>query len=471
LTFPADVQFVKKLEPLGSFYNLYVEGHVLYVGGGPDGDLLQLEIADPSNPTLTGAVRLPGTAEILRWHGNQAYVVARGDYYGTHDSIWVYDMGQPMLPAVVAQEDPYVTSIRDIEVDDTYLYVCGPYAGLSILNRSDLHPVGRYHPDDITVYCGASAINGGTAYVVHEAGGTLTDTLDVLDISRPQAPNIVTTLAETGPRIEQALLDGNRLYLTDWDTGVVVYDVSSPRAPQRVARYDLAGLRTILPHGDYLYAGVTQGGNHRLQILHVGDLSDIRAPGSFPTLNSVTSIDLHDGVAYVGCANHIYAVDVSDPGAPQAVWEHGGPAEGLDLAVDPPFVLAADGALGTTLYATADGVVRPAAGTGPVFRTTPLVVTFAQEMDTTSVRYSCTPDPGGRVASWDASRSALDSHAEPAAGRVLTLTHAPFQENESYGFQITSGKTAGDALIEPFGLDFSVVETQELYLPLLTRQP
>jgi hypothetical protein len=149
------------------------------------------------------------------------------------------------------------------------------------------------------------------------------------------------------------------------------------------------------------------------------------------------------------------------------LWRERGAQDRFGVKAAPPFILAADGDLGLTLYATADGAVRPATGTAAaVFPATPLVITFAQGMDTTSVNFTCTPDPGGWVASWD---TAFATEARFETGRLLTLDHNPFAENQEYTFQITRGTTAGGQPIDPFGLDFFVVEIRNVFLPQVMR--
>jgi hypothetical protein len=183
----------------------------------------------------------------------------------------------------------------------------------------------------------------------------------------------------------------------------------------------------------------------------------------FETLNAVKSIDVVNHIAYVASTYAVYALDISDPQAPVKLWEHSGPAEGLAVQGLPPYALVADGELGLTLYAIADGIVRPANGAvDKVFPETPLVATFAQDMDTSSVTFTCTPDPGGWVTSWEET-------SQDDVGRELTLWHEPFMEDQDYQFELTGGKTAKGQVVESFGLSFAVVSVNKVYLPVVLR--
>jgi hypothetical protein len=281
-------------------------------------------------------------------------------------------------------------------------------------------------------------------------------------VSNPDAPLHLNSLATTGDDLRQIVADGQRLYTVDYDQQVLLYDLAAPSNPTLITGHALPGLTTLYPAGGRLYAGTQSG----LTILDVQDPQNIQSLGSFPTLNAVQSIDVVDLVAYLGCANQTYAVDVSNPTAPGPLWEHDGPAEGLAIQAQPPLLWVADGELGLTLYATGDGAVRPDTGNpATVFADSALQVTFAQDMDTASVQFTCVPDPGRWQASW----STHATSGAPASGRVLMLRHSPFAENQSYSFQITQGTTAAGTQIDPFGLDFFVVETHHVYLPLLQR--
>lgn len=460
---PTDVQFVDKYQPIGGFYNFLVEGDTLYIAGGRDGDLMPLDLTNPNAPLQMPTLYQPGYTEIVRWIDDWAYVVARGDHYGTRDSIWVYDMTDPLAPALDQREDPYLWGIYDLEVAADFVYVTGYGYGLKILDAADLSERGHYIPAGVEYYSTDVTLRGNVAYVIDPAGIGLADNVDAIDVSVPDAPDRIDSLTTSGDDVRQIVADGDRLYAVDYYDQILFFGVSSSRVPVEVTSYALPGLFTLYPAGDYLYAG-TQAG---LSILDVRDLGSIKPLGTFPTTNAVESLYVVDEIAYLACAYETIAVDVSDPENPTQRWREGGAQDRFAIQAAPPFVLTADGDLGLNLYATADGVVRPETGDATaVFPQTPLVINFAQDMDADSVTFSCTPDPGGWQASWG-TRAAAE--ARLATNRVLTLDHNPFTGGQAHQFQITGGMTADGQNIDPFGLDFYVVEIQDIYLPLLRR--
>jgi flagellin-like protein len=77
----------------------------------------------------------------------------------------------------------------------------------------------------------------------------------------------------------------------------------------------------------------------------------------------------------------------------------------------------------------------PANGATGVNINQQIVVTFSERMDTSTVTYSCTPDPGGWVEGWS------------SGDRVLTLNHVDFDMNTLYTFEILTGQDmAGHSL-------------------------
>jgi hypothetical protein len=70
----------------------------------------------------------------------------------------------------------------------------------------------------------------------------------------------------------------------------------------------------------------------------------------------------------------------------------------------------------------------PANGSVNILLTANVVVTFNEQMNTSSVKYSCKPDPGGWSAGWS------------NGDRTITFSHNAFVSQTTYIFQISAGK-------------------------------
>jgi hypothetical protein len=73
----------------------------------------------------------------------------------------------------------------------------------------------------------------------------------------------------------------------------------------------------------------------------------------------------------------------------------------------------------------------PIDGATGVNRDYPVTITFSKMMDTTSVGFTSTPDPGGWVGSWNAS------------GTEVTYMHNPFDSTTTYAIDVFSGADLG----------------------------
>ena len=71
----------------------------------------------------------------------------------------------------------------------------------------------------------------------------------------------------------------------------------------------------------------------------------------------------------------------------------------------------------------------PVDGGTDVDITSPVVVTFSKSMDTTTVTYSCIPDPGNLAAVWNYDYT------------VMTVSHDSFAYSTNYSFMVTAGQS------------------------------
>lgn len=474
---PANPVRVERYAITAGLYNFLLQGTTLYIAGGGDGDLLVLDLTNPTNLTQKMYLNQPGAVQQVYRTNDRAYVAVASDHDGPWSGVWVYDVSDPLAPVVVDKEDP-LGSIYDLAVAGSYLYLCGS-SGVRIRNVDDVgSPLGYYAPEDGS--CAAVAAQGTTAYVAidyldYTKSPPSSYGLDVVDVSSPGSPALARRI-HLGTKDEvrlmylnQVAVEGNRAYVGKWLEQFYVFDTSAPLNPSLVATHSLPGLETLHPEEDYVYAGTTQyeGTAKGLTVLDGTNLQDIKPVSTFPTLNTCDGVDVVDDIAYLSGYYFVHALDVAAPAAPTSLWSYSGPTEGVSIQGLGLYTLVADGDLGLTLYAIADGLVRPAGGNpSTVFPQDPLVVTFVRSMNPGSVIYACTPDPGGWQATWGAASAATH---QANGSQVLTLSHNPFAENQDYTFTVTGGQTADGDVIDPFSLSFSVVEVQRVYLPLIVR--
>jgi len=83
-----------------------------------------------------------------------------------------------------------------------------------------------------------------------------------------------------------------------------------------------------------------------------------------------------------------------------------------------------------------------------------VTITFSEAMDTSTIDYICSPDPGGWFENWNIGNT------------VFTLLHNPFEIGTTYTFHITAGKDmAGNNLTSgavPHSWDFTTISVESL---------
>jgi hypothetical protein len=79
----------------------------------------------------------------------------------------------------------------------------------------------------------------------------------------------------------------------------------------------------------------------------------------------------------------------------------------------------------------------PANGSTNVLLTANVVVTFSEQMNTSSVTYSCIQDPSGWVVEWS------------NGDKTVTYSHNPFTTQSIYTFHISAGKDMAGNTLNP----------------------
>jgi parallel beta-helix repeat protein len=103
------------------------------------------------------------------------------------------------------------------------------------------------------------------------------------------------------------------------------------------------------------------------------------------------------------------------------------------------------------------GSSSPLNGTIDVLITADIVVTFSEEMNTSSVTYTCTPDPGGWSVVWS------------NGNQTVTYSHTDFDSETLYTFEITGAKDpAGNDLVAGSIPNPWVFTTEDAQAPTIT---
>jgi hypothetical protein len=229
---------VKTVEmPGDSFWNaVWARDNALYVASASKG-VLVFDISNPADPQLVKSVP-SGTTQL----NNHTLFVEGNRLYATMNTrVIIFDISSPLNPVELNRYAPYTTVAHDILAVGDRLYVNYGLAGYvvaDVSNPNDLRTLGRYRHFDIFSHANAVGTFGGRtiAFMGGEGPGEHLRVLDVTD------PAHIVKIGEFKLRpnisIHNMLLVGRKLYLTWYQEGVRVLDVSNPTQPTQVAYFN-----------------------------------------------------------------------------------------------------------------------------------------------------------------------------------------------------------------------------------------
>ena len=164
------------------------------------------------------------------------------------------------------------------------------------------------------------ALEGSTLFVASQ------DQLAIVDVSSPQSPRLVSTCANPypGTNLREVTLYGDYAYLSIYNEGIQVIDISDRANPKTGMHISLGGYdrpRRSCIDGHYLY--VVMETDNRLVVLDIADPAVPVIRGSYTSggeLQSFSAVAVKDGYAFVTeYHNGMHAIDVSDPTNPRLV--------------------------------------------------------------------------------------------------------------------------------------------------------
>ncbi|HEX8680684.1 MAG TPA: hypothetical protein VF707_00110 [Ardenticatenaceae bacterium] len=344
LSNPGTPAFIEGFTPEGKANGLAVAENLVFVASDRGG-LRILDFTDPMNPVEIASHNTSGYLSLVAAAGNYAYV---ND--ADAEGFWIVNVADLSAPTEVGFYD--LAEIESLIAVGDHLYVLSrDTQRLHVLSLAD--PAAPQQVDSIEMganYGGQMEVDGDRLFVREYDAG-----IHIFDISEPSAP----VAAGTIPIGEHYQVQGEYLYRAAWSS-LLISNISDPSNPEEVGRYDtdLAVMKVTLL-GNYVY--LTEAASEAGGFLYILDISN----PSEPTL--VGSFDIPPGVVdVVGEGTHVYfawrdvnedgpewtrsgvgVLDVSNPAEPELVgFYDGGSYHYLDLELYNHSVLTAHGILG-----------------------------------------------------------------------------------------------------------------------------
>jgi hypothetical protein len=222
---------------LGFIRSVTVIGSIAYLGGGGNGFIL-VDVSDVRNPKVLGNYRDQGEVYGFARSGSYAYICDR------LEGLKVIDVQDPLNPKKISQWSNG-GQYWDIEIRDHIAYVADSKDGLELIDISD--------PSSLSLIATVPNSKGAESIQFNDKRICLGSFhgISVFDITDPEMPRLIlSTLADS--EVLEGCVSENLLFAGCG--GIIVYDVSKPDEPVRLATWTLrGGVHGLLYDGQYIY--------------------------------------------------------------------------------------------------------------------------------------------------------------------------------------------------------------------------
>ena len=198
-------------------------------------------------------------------------------------NIVVYDLNEdPSQPELLAAvELPEGRYVHDVFVDGYFAYCSHGYRGLYIWDMSDPTMPIQIAKVNTGGYNHSSWITADGKYSLYAEEVPIGRPLGVIDLEKMMENEIEIALTFSEPllapfhtanRPHNPFIKGNYAYLSYYHDGIVIFDISDPLNPKRIAHYDTTenddypdnfdgvwGVYPFLPSGNIIASDVTTG--------------------------------------------------------------------------------------------------------------------------------------------------------------------------------------------------------------------
>jgi len=249
------------------------------------------------------------------------------------------------LQPIVGSVDTPGWAFRVAYGDSMVLVGDGAMSGLQVVDvsRPEVPEIVGNLP--MAEYANGVALARNLGFVAYDgAPQGLSCGLRIVDLTEPSAPLQLADLEITGSPWDVAVA-GNYAYVACYHTGLHVVSISDPHEPYPVGWLDTPGEpRGLAVNGDYAYVADFNGG---LVIIDVADPADPQVRGTVATPGEALGVAVAGHYAYVasGFAG-MTVVDIADPTSATVVACLDTPDEAWLVAIDGRVAYLADGLSG-----------------------------------------------------------------------------------------------------------------------------
>jgi len=247
------------------FLEAIVIGNRGYFGSGDEGGVHIVDLTNLSNPQLLGVVNSKrgngynSIHEMVVFSQNgSTYLVENFNSVNGIKILKVINVSNPASPVFVRDIDPTeVRWVHAMHIRGNRMFTSG-WGNSEVRGRTEIYDISNlgtqapvllgFIEDSSGITAGNnmhsswSSEDGNFLYSARETNNGTAD-LRVYDISNPAVPLLVRTLSTTGLGLNAVsphnpAVVGNLLYVSWYQAGVQVFDISIPSNPRRIGQYD-----------------------------------------------------------------------------------------------------------------------------------------------------------------------------------------------------------------------------------------
>ncbi len=288
-------QTIGALELNGRIRKIIIEDSIAYVAAG---NILQLiDIKEPTKFQIIGTHQVPDT--IYDFTLNDRYIFLAAGGFG----LIILDKTSQELKEI-ARWDRVSDIAYVIDVAGNCAFLAEHIGSLQILDFSDPTNIGQVANIEVAQYIIDLKISDNFCYISGFDEG-----LFIYDISNLKVPKKLSSYFTNGP-LERFTISGNKIFLADYFE-ITVIDISNPSSPKEEGYFMLQEMtRTPILSDNLLFVDNYQWG---IRVLDVADLTNIREVGFYQTKESLTALAAKDGITYAGFGRKLAILKFSKP--------------------------------------------------------------------------------------------------------------------------------------------------------------
>lgn len=266
----------------------------------------------------------------------------------------IIDVSDPADPSIITTCDT-PGDAQAVTIKGDYAFVADYNSGLQIVDISEPSATLKPFSETGTVLDCGVAISGNYAFVAdgdpsdnsYEAGS-----LKVFSLSSPETPVLVSTISSGMENCTGVIVSGDYAYVTDYNPGLHVFDISDPSNPVLKATCDIkvttpGRSMEVAVSGSYAYVAAKDNG---LQIVDISDPNNPVRAGLCDMDEYALDVAISGTHAYVaGDDSGLIVMDISDPDHPYQVGSHDTAGNAYGVAVAGNYVYIADGTTGLVI--------------------------------------------------------------------------------------------------------------------------